>query len=168
MQLNPNKNKPEQDIVYTPEDLAIDIIQHYQPHGLILDPCMGDGAFFNNYPSDCQTDWCEISRGRDFFNHSDKCDWIITNPPWSMMRKFLIHAMTISDNIVYLTSINHYTTKARLRDMRQANFGIREIYCIDTPKEFPQSGFQLAAVHTQYEWNGPTQFSFSSSFSQLA
>lgn len=168
MQLNPNRNRPEQDIVYTPEDLAIDIIQHYQPLGIILDPCMGDGAFFNNYPSDCQTDWCEISRGRDFFDYSDKCDWIITNPPWSMMRRFLTHAMTIADNIVYLTSINHYTTKARLRDMRQANFGIKEIYCIDTPKEFPQSGFQLAAVHTQSEWNGPTQLSFSASFSKLS
>lgn len=167
MQLNPNKNKPEQDIVYTPRDLALDIIQHYNPTGRILDPSSGDGAFLHQFPGS-NTDWCELEQGRDFFDYTDKCDWIITNPPWSMMRKFLIHAMTLSDNIVYLTSINHYTTKARLRDMRQANFGIKEFYCFDTPKCFPQSGFQLAAVHTQRGWSGPSLFTYSPTFSALA
>ena len=76
--------------------------------------------------------------------------------------------MTLADNIVYLTSINHYTTKARLRDMRQAGFGIKEFYCFDTPKCFPQSGFQLAAVHTQINWNGPALFTYSPTFSSLA
>ena len=168
MRLNPPKNKPEQDIVYTPVSLAIDIIEHYQPEGIILDPSKGDGAFFNNFPEDVNNDWCEISLGRDFFDYEDQCDWIITNPPWSMMRKFLIHGMELADNIVYLTSVNHYTTKARLRDMHEQGFGIREFYCFDTPKEFPQSGFQLAAVHTQRGWTGPTEFTFSSSFSALA
>lgn len=166
-QLNPNKNKPIQDIVYTPVDLAIDIIEHYQPSGRILDPSSGDGVFYDNFPG--QTiDWCEIESGRDFFDYTDKCDWIITNPPWSMMRRFLIHGMEISDNIVYLTSINHYTTKARLRDMHEHGFGIKEFYCFDTPKCFPQSGFQLAAVHTQRGWSGPATFSFSPQFSSLA
>ena len=165
MQLNPNKNKPEQDIVFTPRDLAKDIIDHYCPNGLILDPSSGDGAFFDQLPSTASVDWCEISRGRDFLDYKKHVDWIITNPPWSMMRKFLIHGMTISDNIVYLTSVNHYTTKARLRDMFQAGFGIREFYCFDTPKSFPQSGFQLAAVHTQRGWTGPSMFTFSDQFS---
>ena len=166
MRLNPSKNRPEQDIVYTPRDLALDIIQHYQPTGLILDPSSGDGAFYDQLPGD-NNEWCELDKGRDFFEHDSKCDWIITNPPWSMMRKFLIHGMEIADNIVYLTSINHYTTKARLRDMTQAGFGIKEFYCFDTPKSFPQSGFQLAAVHTQREWIGPITMSFSEKFSSL-
>jgi len=168
MRLNPPKNRPEQDIVYTPVPLAIDIIEHYQPEGIILDPSKGDGAFYNNFPEDVNNDWCELSLGRNFFDYEDKCDWIITNPPWSMMRKFLIHGMELSDNIVYLTSVNHYTTKARLRDMHEHGFGIREFYCFDTPKEFPQSGFQLAAVHTQRGWTGPAEFTFSSNFSALA
>ena len=166
MQLNPNKNKPSQDIVYTPEALAIDIINYYAPTGLVLDPSMGNGAFYDNFPG--ESDWCEIERGRDFFEHTDKCDWIITNPPWSMMRRFLQHSMTLTDNIVFLTSINHYATKARIRDMLCANFGIKEFYCFDTPKCFPQSGFQLAAVHTQRGYTGPSQYSFSNLHSSLA
>ncbi len=165
MQLNPNKNAPKQDIVYTPPALAIDIIRHYSPTGFILDPSMGNGAFLHNFPEEGRTDWCEIERGRDFFDWDTRCDWIITNPPWSMMRKFLQHSMTLANDIVFLTSINHYTTKARIRDMLQSGFGIKEFYCFDTPKSFPQSGFQLAAVHTQRGWTGPTQMSYSPEFS---
>tara|TARA_R100001463_G_scaffold98713_1_gene153173 strand:+ start:339 stop:833 length:495 start_codon:yes stop_codon:yes gene_type:complete len=163
MQLNPNKNTPDKDIVFTPPELALDIITHYNPTGLLLDPSKGDGAFYNYFPEG--SDWCEISEGRDFFEYDRKCDWIITNPPWSLMRRFLQHAMTLADNIVYLTSINHYTTKARLRDMRAADFGIKEFYCFDTPKCFPQSGFQLAAVHTQRDYDGDIALTFSPSFS---
>ena len=57
----PPKNTPDKDIVMTPEYLAKDIIQHYEPKGLILDPCRGTGAFYDNYPtlhdSLCTTDW---------------------------------------------------------------------------------------------------------------
>ena len=47
----PPKNTPDKDIVMTPEYLAQDIIQHYEPKGLILDPCRGTGAFYDNYPT---------------------------------------------------------------------------------------------------------------------
>ena len=43
----PPKNTPDKDIVMTPEYLAQDIIQHYKPEGLILDPCRGTGAFYD-------------------------------------------------------------------------------------------------------------------------
>ena len=146
MQLNPNKNTPDKDIVYTPRELALNIIDHYHPTGKVLDPCKGDGAFSDQI-ADCL--WCEIELGSDFMDWTDPVDWIISNPPWSKMREFLAHGMEIANNIVYLTSINHYTTKRRIRDMYAAGFGIKEFYLVDTPKCFPQSGFQLAAVHTQ-------------------
>ena len=81
-----------------------------------------------------------------------------------MMRQFLQHGMTIADNIVYLTSINHYTTKRRIQDMQAAGFGIKEFFCVDTPaKPWPQSGFQLAAVHTARGYDGPIKLSFNQS-----
>lgn len=158
MQLNPNKNSPDKDLVFTPDDVALDIIQHFKPQGRILDPCRGDGAFSNQIP-DCL--WCELSQGRDFLDWSSPVDWIITNPPWSKMRQFLQHGMEVADNIVYLTSINHYTTKARIRDMRERGFAIKEFYCIPTPDTFPQSGFQIAAVHTQRGYTGPITMSYA-------
>ena len=118
MRLNPKKNQPKQDIVYTPEPLAIDIINHYNSQilGTVLDPCMGDGVFYDNFPTAVK-DWCEVDKGKDFLDYNKNVDWIISNPPWSKMRQFLQHAMTIANDIVFLTSVNHYTTKARIRSI---------------------------------------------------
>lgn len=91
--------------------------------------------------------WCELKAGRDFFAWTKKVDWIITNPPWSQIRAFLQHAMRLADHVVFLMTINHVWTKARLRDVREAGFGIREIVLVNMPRSFPQSGFQLGAVH---------------------
>jgi len=63
---------------------------------------------------------------------------------------------------VYLTTINHYTTKRRIRDMCKSGFALKEIYNVPTPtKPWPQLGFQLAAVHTQRGWDGDIKFSYS-------
>ena len=157
----PPKNTPEKDIVMTPEWLAQEIIHHFNPSGKILDPSRGLGAFYDNFNTD-NKDWCEIAEDRDFFSYQESVDWIITNPPWSKMQQFLEHGMKISNNIVYLTTINHYTTKRRIRDMRKNNFTIKEIYCVPTPtKPWPQLGFQLAAVHTQRNYNGGIMMSYS-------
>jgi len=157
----PPKNTPEKDIVMTPEWLAKDIIQHFSPSGILLDPCRGTGAFYDQF--DVKTkDWCELAEGKDFLIYNQKVDWIITNPPWSKMQQFLLHGMKVADNIVYLTTINHYTTKKRIRDMRENNFAIKEIYCVPTPqKPWPQLGFQLAAIHTQRNYNGGIQMTYS-------
>ena len=46
----PPKNTPEKDIVMTPEWLAKEIIEHFKPSGVILDPCRGEGVFYSNFP----------------------------------------------------------------------------------------------------------------------
>lgn len=99
--------------------------------------------------------WTEVKRGRDFFAWDQPIDWIITNPPWSQIRAFLQHAMTLADHVVFLMTINHVWTKARLRDIREAGFGLKEIVLVDMPRTFPQSGFQLGAVHVCRGWKGP-------------
>ena len=161
----PPKNEPEKDLVMTPDWLAKDIINPYHPRGLVLDPCRGHGAFYDNYSHIwCEKDWCELGEGKDFLQYGKKVDWIITNPPWSKMQKFLEHGMRIADNIVYLTTINHYTTKKRIRDMREYKFGIVEIYCVPTPsKPWPQMGFQLGAIHTKRDYTGDIKFTYSQS-----
>ena len=36
----------------TPDYLAKEIIEHFNPSGKILDPSRGEGAFYDNFPSD--------------------------------------------------------------------------------------------------------------------
>lgn len=167
MKCQPNSNYKSDDVVMTPQPLADAIVNHFRPTGDILEPCKGTGAFLNAFRAysheTCRLsdiDWCEITEGRDFNQHPpDEVDWIITNPPWSQIRSFLQRSMQISDNVVFLMTINHAWTKARIRDVREAGFGIKEIATCDTPKSFPSSGFQLGAVHWQRGWDGPITFS---------
>lgn len=144
------------DRVWTPTVLAVKIVQHFGPHGRVLEPCKGAGSFVDAMPG---CDWCEIDEGRDFLTVSGHWDWIVTNPPWSQFRAFLQKSMVVADNVVFLALLNAWFMKARVADVRKAGFGLVEILMLDTPpKPWPQTGFQLAAVHAKRGYTGPTIF----------
>ena len=145
-------NTKREDCVQTPITLAKQLVEHFKPVGKILEPCKGEGNFLGVLPKD--TLWCEILEGKDFFDFNEKVDWIITNPPYSKMRKFIQKSMDVADNIVFLTTINHLWLKARLRDIEEKGFGIKEIMLFDTPKTFPQSGFQIGCFYLKKDYVG--------------
>jgi transcriptional regulator with XRE-family HTH domain len=155
--LVPARNNPFSDIVYTPRSLAQAVISHFPLSGAVLDPCRGGGAFFDQFPSHVNGLWCEIGQGRDFLNWQAPVQWIVTNPPWSKFRSFLVHGMKVSENIVFLAAFNHFGTKARQADIRNHGFGIRSVLFVPTPKSFPQSGLQLCAMWLQRGWKGPCE-----------
>jgi hypothetical protein len=161
--LSPSQNGPAHDLVSTPPKLARAIVQHYRPDGACLDPSRGRGAFWRALkaaPAVTEVLWCEIEAGRDFFAFNERVDWIITNPPWSKMRRFLRHAMAISDHVVFLATLNHFQTTARFQDIATAGFGLREALLLDhPPPPWPRSGFQLAAVHI---WRVPSSLLLAS------
>ena len=148
-------NTKREDCVQTPIEYAKAIIEHFKPEGKVLEPCAGDGNFLKAYP---YTAHCEILEGSDFFEETETYNWIITNPPYSKMRKFIQHSMEIADNIVFLTTINHLWLKARLRDVFERNFGIKEIIIFDTPKNFHQSGFQFGCFYLCKNYKGDIKF----------
>ena len=83
---------------------------------------------------------------------------IIANGPSALKEK-------LGDRIDQFNAIgriNNYTTNKRIREMREYDFIVAEIYCVKTPsKPWPQLGFQLAAVHTQREYKGDVKLSYS-------
>ena len=169
----PNKNKPSADMVMTPPLLAERIVRHFDPRGLILDPCCGKGAFFDAICEHCgdvggihSVEWMELSEGRDFLAFEPTMqnpvpwNWIVTNPPWSKFVDFLVQAMSVANHVVFLVTLNHFQTRARMRMIENAGFRFREILLIETPpKPWPQSGFQVAAVHIERGWTGDCKFS---------
>jgi hypothetical protein len=150
------------DVVMTPPELANAIVEHFKPSGICLEPCRGSqrGAFYQAmWIRAGVLDWYEITEGRDFLDSKDweqpAYSWIITNPPWSKFRAFLIHSMKVADNVVFLAPMNHWCTKARHRDMIEAGFGMVETLIVPTPKApWPQSGFTLAATWIRRGWTG--------------
>lgn len=155
--LVPAKNNSEADKVFTPRALGLSIIQNLPLSGTVLDPCRGDGAFFDQLPNSVERRWCEVDQGQDFLDWDEHVDWVVSNPPWSKMREFLNHGMNFADNVCYLAAFTHFTTKARVRDIKNHGFAMRSILFVPTPKEWPQSGFQMAAVWLQRSWDGPCE-----------
>ena len=117
------------DIKYTPEDLAKEIINicPLKPGDLVLDPFYGEGVFYNNYPEFCEKEWCEIEKGVDFLDYDKKVNWIISNPPFSKL-KIMIPKMieTATDGICLILGTNNLT---RLRDrlFNEAGFNLTHI-----------------------------------------
>jgi len=116
------------DIIYTPEPVAKLIIGmcDINPTDKVLDPCKGEGVFFNNYP-ECNKNWCEITENKDFFKYNDKVDWIIGNPPFSLWTKWLEHTAKITDNFCYIMGIMNLTSK-RIEKIKNAGFAITKIH----------------------------------------
>lgn len=144
MNKQPNRNYKSDDVVMTPVNLAKKLVEYFKPIGNGLEPCCGTGNILQFLPN---ADWCEISKGKDFFEYTNKVDYIFTNPPWSQIRKFLVHSMEIAKDVYFLITINHLWTKRRLKDIEEHGFRIEEICIFDTPKTFPSSGFQVGMVH---------------------
>jgi hypothetical protein len=153
MKSQPSRSYVSNDDIETPDWLAHKIVKHYNPAGKILEPCRASGRIYNLLPSG--SEWCEIKQGRDFLScNFSGFDWIITNPPWSQIRAFLRKSMAVADNVVFLMTVNHAWTQARIRDIDEAGFSLKSILLAPQPKEFPQSGFQLGAVHYKRGWAG--------------
>jgi hypothetical protein len=147
------------DVVYTPDDIAKEIVEHFNPTGRILEPCKGDGAFMRYLPPN--TEWCEIKEGRDFFAWNEKVDWIISNPPFSDYYAFLEHAFSLADDVVYLL-----TTKKPFQSLRNLQLiysygGIVEIFVIGRGSEIGwDMGFAIGAIHFQRNYKGSIAMSF--------
>lgn len=163
------KNNPN-DKVYTPNETAkmiIDTINtKFGISGTILDPCKGPGAFYNNFPDNCQKEYCEIDEGIDFFKYNKKVDWAISNPPYSIFEEFHKKAMEIADNIVWLIPINKLTSSGR-RIADLAKWGGIKYMMVLTSKEanFP-FGFGLGVIYLQKGYKGPFEIGYSKIFKE--
>ena len=158
MNLNPAGKKKGNDCIMTPDWVASDMINHFAPRGKTLEPCRGDGVFTDLLPS---ARWCELNEGRDFFDWNEPVDWIISNPPFSVMRKFILHSFEVAANIVYLVPVWKIYLSYGLVKAAQEYGGIKEVRWYGTGSKlgFPM-GNGIAAVHWKKGHRGPMTQTF--------
>jgi hypothetical protein len=149
------------DVVYTPDWVASDMVQFFQPSGSILEPSKGDGVFLKYLPP--ETDWCEIAEGRDFFKYTKSVDWIVGNPPFKQFDKFLLHSFSVAVNVVYLIPADKPFNALPRARMIAKNGGIVHMrYYVDGPQmEMPGIHRPMAAFHFQRGYSGAMGFSFA-------
>ncbi len=147
------------DVVYTPAWVAKDMVDFFKPSGRILEPCAGDGVFLKYLPP--HTEWCEIEKGRDFFEWCKPVDWCFGNPPYAKFTKFLAHSFSIADNIVYIIPankpFNSYRTAVEINEY--GGLVHMRYYGGGASLDFP-IGFAVAAVHFQRNYRGGMYTSF--------
>lgn len=157
------------DAVWTPEWVARDMVHWFIPDDTtsILEPCRGDGNIWKYLPHGSM--WCEIARGRDFFAWHKKVDWIITNPPYSIFREFLEHALGIAQNVVFLIPLHNIFRNGRVLKMSKARGWMRHIRYYGGGSEvgFPM-GNPIAAVHWKVGYLGDTSWSWYEDLLALA
>lgn len=149
------------DVVFTPDEVAQDIIGYFNPSGIVLDPCKGDGSFYRNYPEGVQSRYCEISEGKDFFTFTEKVNWIIGNPPYSIFFDFLQHSFKIADDVVYLIPTNKVFQSWKLMKSIQKWGGIYTmlVYGSGHLVGFP-FGFSVGAFHFRKGYHGKVTLQF--------
>ena len=119
------------DIIYTPKPIALLMSKlcNIKAGSKVLDPSKGGGVFYNNLPSNCIKDYCEISENKDFFNYNDNVDLIIGNPPYSLWDKWLDHTMKITNKFCYIFGFLNFTG-SRVRKIIDNGFGITKIHLL--------------------------------------
>lgn len=144
---------PPADVVYTPNEISLGIIKHLNPSGRCLDPCRGDGSFYNHLP--IGSEYCEIAEGIDFFDCNKPFDWIIGNPPYSNFLDFLEHAFTLSENVSFLVPTNKIFQRQVVMDKINNYGGIRSmiVYGSGSLIGFP-FGFSVGNFHFQKDYKG--------------
>lgn len=157
----------EKDIVYTPAHVAKGIVDFLAPNGVCLDPCKGDGAFFNYLPEGKQ--YCEIAEGKDFFDWKEKVDWVIGNPPYSIFKDFLTKSFEIADNVSFLVPTNKVFQRQVIMEMINEYGGLRSVIVFGsgTLIDFP-FGFSVGNFHFKKNWRGDCSYQLGmKSFKQL-
>ena len=156
-----NQARTAKDVVFTHDEVAADIIGYFQPSGIVLDPCKGEGSFYNQFPANVTRLYCEIAEGKDFFNFSQKVNWIIGNPPYSIFLDFLKHSFKVADDVVYLIPTNKVFQSWKLMKEIQKYGGIRSmlVYGSGHLVGFP-FGFSVGAFHFRKGYTGEVALQF--------
>lgn len=148
------------DLVDTPRWLARLIVDHYEPHGRTLDPCMGNGVFYDCLPV-VGREWCEIGKGRDFFLYDGYVDWIVSNPPYSILLQWIRHSLLVADHVVYLLPLHRVMGSFQFVQDVAAWGGLREVFVLGTGTSvgFP-FGHCMAAVHYEHGYRAGTKWTY--------
>lgn len=138
-----NRETPN-DKFYTPISLVkihLELVKPLIGDGVILEAFMGSGNYYNEMKKTFTNDidFTEIDIGLDFFEYNRKCDYIISNPPYSCIDKVLEKSVELNPKVIsYLIGFHNITAK-RLEFMKLKGYGVRQFHLTKVSKWFGMS-----------------------------
>jgi hypothetical protein len=113
-----------------------------EPNKIILDPFFGTGNYYNTlkqrFPNN-QIEYTEIEMGMDFFEYDKPVEYIISNPPYSLIDKVLEKSCDLQPEVIsYLIGFMNITTK-RIEYMNKRGYFIKSLHLTKVYKWFGMS-----------------------------
>ena len=138
--------KKANDIFFTPERLAkkcIDFVP-VKKGDIVLDNASGGSkVFLNNFPRKIESKECNITSGSDFLQWNQEIDWIITNPPYSILYDYLMKSCEFCrKGFAYLIA-QHGLTPKRIEDCQNKGFHISHIHLCKVSRWFGMTNFVI-------------------------
>lgn len=119
---NTKKRNPK-DFYQTPYSMTAQLLQKINysipRNSTVLDPADGAGAVtkvLRTYLTDTKVIGTDINKGDDFLQRpeTDKVDWIITNPPYSLANEFIEKSFSIArEGFAMLLPLNYLQSETR-------------------------------------------------------
>jgi len=101
------------------------VMPHVRPDDLILEPARGRGAYYDYFelafPAS-RYDWCEIDEGRDFFEYVGTPSVVITNPPFSLLKRFIERMISLNPRVISLLLNAYGMTPCRIKRFNDAGY----------------------------------------------
>ena len=117
---NTNKLRSKADFYQTPYALTRRLLEVEKFEGRILEPSCGAGAITAilkeaGYKDITAYDY--LLDGKDFLTETRKFDAIITNPPFSLAKEFILKACEIAPRFAFLLPLTYLHGKERLDEI---------------------------------------------------
>jgi len=131
---NIKHRKYSNDKFYTPESLVKIHLEKFKDipnSSVIFEPFYGEGVYYNEmckmFPN-CNVVYTEIDKGLDFFEYKEKADYIISNPPYSVIDKVLTHSVSLKPKIISYLIGFHNLTARRVEYMNNNGYYITDFH----------------------------------------
>jgi hypothetical protein len=138
------KVEKDNDIVFTKPEMAKYLISliKFQDGDIVMEPCKGKGAFYDNIPNNVVKKYCEINEDIDYLKFDDIVDITLSNPPFiprKLFWDFHVKAMDTTNKNIYwlinILSLNIFTPK-RLNIMKDRKWFIQSFNVVSDKRWF--------------------------------
>jgi hypothetical protein len=133
-------------ITFTKHSMAKYLIStiNFKDGDEVMNTSYGDGAFYDNLPSNTENHFCEINEpyNQDYLKQNKIVDITLDNPPFvprKLFWSFMVKAMNTTRREIYwlinISSLNVFTPK-RLGEMKELNWYIESLEVVADKRWF--------------------------------
>lgn len=134
----------DKDIVMTKPDMAkylLGLVDFFEG-AIVLEPCRGNGAFYDNLPDTVIKKFCEINEGLDYLESNEVVDITLSNPPFVPNKLFWAFHQKAMDTtrlniywLINLGSLNVFTPK-RMKEMTSKGWFFHTFHIVQDKRWF--------------------------------